>query len=61
MLMFIIGFITAWSILSVFVYFADNGNTGICLFDGWGTIVLLLPLYIIVMPVLFIYSKIFKD
>lgn len=60
MLMFVIGFVTAWAVLSVFAYFADNGNTGICLFDGWGSIVLLLPLYVVVMPVLFVYDKIKK-
>jgi hypothetical protein len=60
MLMFIIGFFTAWMALSIFAYFADNGSTGICLFDGWGTILLLLPLYVVAMPVLFIYDKIKK-
>ena len=54
--MFLIGFFTAWTLISIFVLCADNRNTGIQLFDGWGANVLTLPILIIILPINFIIT-----
>lgn len=56
--MFLIGFFTAWILIAIFVLCVDNRNTGIQLFNGWGTNVLTLPVLIIILPIHFIVTKV---
>ena len=60
MVMFIIGFFTAWSLLAIFCYWQDGRQGGICLFDGWATKVLVLPCFVFILPFEIIHEKIKK-
>lgn len=59
MMYFIIGFVVCWFFISVFIIISKNFlNNGIILFDGWGTIILLLPIIpLIAIPEFLLYRK----
>lgn len=57
---FVYGFLTAWAVLGWFCYLADNKGTGIQLFDGWGSIVLTLPVIVVIYPLAFVIRSIYK-
>lgn len=60
MLNFILGILTAWTILSIIAYISETMRSGgIALWDGWAVTILLLPIYIIIIPLRPIY-KFFK-
>jgi hypothetical protein len=49
MMMFAIGFLCAWVLIAIFAYVSDgNLHNGITLFDGWGVVILLFPVYVFV-------------
>ena len=46
-MMFAIGFLCAWVLIAVFAFVSDGWlRNGITLFDGWGVVILCLPVYI---------------
>ena len=60
MLNFILGILVAWIVLSLITYISETTQSGgIALWDGWAVTILLLPLYIIIIPLRPIY-KLFK-
>ena len=60
MLNFILGILTAWVILSIVAYISETTQSGgIALWDGWAVTILLLPIFIIIIPLRPIY-KLFK-
>ena len=61
MLMFILGFVCAWTLGALFALLFDNKyHSGIELFDGWGVTILLLPAWIVVYPIGVIYRAVKK-
>ena len=61
MLNFIIGALAAWIVLSIIAYISETSQSGgICLFDGWAVIILLLPIYtfaFIIRPIYKLFKK----
>ena len=57
MLNFILGILTAWVILSIVAYISETTQSGgIALWDGWAVTILLLPIFIIIIPLRPIYK-----
>lgn len=61
MLMFILGFVSAWGMGAFFAILFDNEcGSGIELFDGWGATLLLLPALIVIYLIGAIYRAVKK-
>lgn len=59
--MFILGFVCAWTLGAFLAVVFDNiPHSGVCLFDGWGIVILLLPAYILIVPVKMVYRAVKK-
>lgn len=60
MMMFIIGFVTAWLLLSIFFYAREGTGSWSIWAHSWDTIIMMLPAIPIILLVEIIQEKIFK-
>lgn len=60
MLMFVIGFVTAWLLLGIFFYVRDGASGWSIWEPTWDTIVMMLPAFPIILLIEFIEAKILK-